>query len=117
MRKAERRADAKRWLDSGKQMTVKMYAKRYGVDRYTAREDLDAIGFKFAPEDTRWSKRPEPVPHKAKAVDDLGPGPDWACVGGRLMFVVGYTPGGAPYGCYAEELDHDEGGFLPAEPC
>lgn len=35
--------------------------------------------------------------------------PDWADVGGRLMFVAGYTPGGAPYGIFADEMDDDAG--------
>jgi hypothetical protein len=106
MRKAARRVSAKAWLDSGAQITVKRYARRYGVDRYTAREDLEAVGFVFAPGDTRWSKRPEPVPRQPKADQDGGSGLyDWVWVGDRLMFVVGYTPGGAPYGCYADDLD------------
>ncbi len=65
-----------------------------------------AIGFVFAPGDTRWSKRPEPVPRKPKADKDGGSDlDDWVWVGDRLMFVVGYTSGGAPYGCYADEMD------------
>ena len=105
MRKAVRRESAKAWLASGKQISVKMYARRYGVDRYTAREDLEAIGFQFAPGDTRWSKRPDPVPRKPKAVQDLTPDLEWVWIGDRLMFVVGYTPGGAPYGWYADEME------------
>jgi len=31
--------------------------------------------------------------------------PDWAWVGDRRMFVVGHTPGGAPFGCFENELD------------
>jgi hypothetical protein len=85
MRKAARRESAKAWLVSGAQVTVKSYAKRYGVDRYTAREDLEAVGFVFAPGDTRWSKRPEPVPRVAKADKDTGLEPDLAWVGDRLM--------------------------------
>ena len=34
--------------------------------------------------------------------------PEWVDVGGRRMFVVGYTPGGAPYGCYEDEFDDGE---------
>lgn len=105
MRKAVRRESAKAWLASGKQISVKMYARRYGVDRYTAREELEAIGFQFAPGDTRWSKRPDPVPRKPKAVQDLTPDLEWVWIGDRLMFVVGYTPGGAPYGWYADEME------------
>jgi hypothetical protein len=75
-----------------------MYARRYGVDRYTAREDLEAIGFVFAPGNTRWSKRPEPVPRKPRADKDGGSDlDDWVWGGDRPMFVVGYTSGGVPY--------------------
>jgi hypothetical protein len=28
-------------------------------------------------------------------------------VGGRRMFVVGFTEGGAPYGCYEDEFDEE----------
>jgi hypothetical protein len=92
MRKAARRESAKAWLGSGVRVSVKKYAKRYGVDRYTAREDLEAIGFVFAPGDTRWSVRPEPVPRVARADKDTGQDPQvaWA---------------GAPYGCYPGELE------------
>jgi len=31
--------------------------------------------------------------------------PEWAWVGDRRMFVVGHTPGGAPFGCFEDELD------------
>jgi hypothetical protein len=105
MRKAARRESGKAWLASGAQVTVKRYAKRYGVDPYTARQDLEAIGFVFAPGDTRWSMRPEPVPRVAKADKDTGQDLQGGWVGGRLMLVVGYTPGGAPYGCYADEME------------
>lgn len=104
MRKAARRESAQAWLASGAQVTVKMYAKRYGVDRYTAREDLKAIGFVFAPGDTRWSVRPEPISRTPRGGTGTGQDPGTCWIDGRLMFVVGYTPGGAPYGCYADEL-------------
>ncbi len=35
------------------------------------------------------------------------PTPEWMDVGGRRMFVVGFTSGGAPYGCYEDEFDED----------
>ncbi|MGH3814841.1 MAG: hypothetical protein ACRDUV_20745 [Pseudonocardiaceae bacterium] len=31
----------------------------------------------------------------------------WMVVGDRRMFVVGYTEGGAPYGCYEDEFDEE----------
>ena len=33
------------------------------------------------------------------------PTSEWMDVGGRRMFVVGFTSGGAPYGCYEDEFD------------
>jgi hypothetical protein len=33
------------WIASDAVVTIKTYARRYGVDRYTAHEDLTAIGF------------------------------------------------------------------------
>ncbi|MGA3255391.1 MAG: hypothetical protein ABSD32_14970 [Mycobacterium sp.] len=31
--------------------------------------------------------------------------PEWVWVGDRRMFVVGHTVGGAPFGCFEDELD------------
>lgn len=33
--------------------------------------------------------------------------PIWVDVSGRRMFVVGYTPGRAPYGIFEDEMDAD----------
>jgi hypothetical protein len=43
-------------------VTVNAFARRYGVDRYTAHDDLVAIGFPVAPEDVRWAVRPPANP-------------------------------------------------------
>jgi hypothetical protein len=37
----------------------------------------------------------------AEQLDD----PEWVWVGDRRMFVVGHTPGGAPFGCFEDELE------------
>jgi len=38
-------------------------------------------------------------------------------IDGRLMFVVGYTPGGPPYGVFEDEMeDFDAGGRTDSEP-
>jgi hypothetical protein len=37
----------------------------------------------------------------AEHLDD----PAWAWVGDRRMFVVGHTPGGAPFGCFEDEFE------------
>ena len=48
MRQRPRRDSARAWIASGATVTVKAYAKRYGVDRYTAFDDLAALGFPSA---------------------------------------------------------------------
>jgi hypothetical protein len=97
MRRKERRTSARSWVASGARVSVKAYARRYGVDRYTAREDLIAIGFPIAPGDNRWAVRPPPTPKRPPSEPD-GLDEDWIWIGDRRMFVVGYTSGGAPYG-------------------
>ena len=52
----------------------------------------------------RWSVRPEPISRTPRVGTGAGQDPETCWIDGRLMFVVGYTPGGAPYGCYADEL-------------
>ncbi len=41
---------------------------------------------------------------------------DWIMVGEQRMFVVGYTEGGAPYGCFEYELDDDAFGSVTTDP-
>lgn len=48
MRKPARLDSARQWVRSGARVTVQAYAKRYGVDRYTAYDELTAIGFPAA---------------------------------------------------------------------
>lgn len=44
-----------------------------------------------------------------KDQDIVDPHFGWMFVGDRRMFVVGYTPGGVPFGCYEDEFeDFDE---------
>ncbi len=45
MRQRQRRDSAREWIRSGAPVTAKSYAKRYGVDRYTAYDDLTTLGF------------------------------------------------------------------------
>lgn len=107
MRKPARCESALAWVASGAPVGVKAYARRYGVDRYTAREDLLAVGYRFPPGDNRWSVRPPGVPKKRKPVEPPDVDLDWIYVGDQRMFVVGYTSGGAPFG-YVEGLDDRE---------
>jgi hypothetical protein len=105
MRQHARRASARAWVASGAPVSVKAFARRYGVDCYTAYAELTAIGVRLAPDDSRWAIRPAPAPKRPPAEPaDCDEG--WVWIGGHRMFVVGYTPGGAPYGW----IDNSVGG-------
>jgi hypothetical protein len=105
MRQRQRRDSARQWIGTGAMVTVKSYAKRYGVDRYTAYEDLTALGLALPDSAQRWAQRPPATPRRTAErgtgqVDDEG----WIMLDGRMFFVVGHTSGGAPYGVFADEI-------------
>jgi hypothetical protein len=120
MRKQARRDSALDWIRSGARVTVQSYAKRYGVDRYTAYDDLTAMNFPLLAAAARWAQRPPAMPrpsrrHTTEFDDERVGDPDWVWVGDQWMFVVGYTRGGAPFGCYADELEDSPGdGVAPS---
>jgi hypothetical protein len=106
MRKHARRDSALAWIGSGARVTVPAYAKRYGVDHHTARHELTELGFPLPADAAKWAQRPPATPRNAaRSIGEEFPEPDWIWEGGRRMFVVGYTSGGAPFGCYEDELD------------
>lgn len=110
IRKQARLDSARAWVRSAAQVTVDTYAKRYGVDRYTAYEELTAIGFPLPATASKWAQRPPPTPRKARRRTDAPEdarfaGPDWVWVGDRRMFVVGHTAGGAPFGLWEDEVE------------
>jgi hypothetical protein len=97
MRRRQRRDSAREWIRSGTAVTVNAYAKRYGVDRYTAYDDLIALGCELPISAQQWAKRPpttlrRPGGHHDHLVDDEW----WIMLDGRMFFVAGYTSGGAP---------------------
>lgn len=101
MRSQARRESAAAWIASGAGVTIKTYARRYGVDRYTAYEDLTAIGFPLPDSAQRWAQRPSPQPRPLRSATPPAPlDNDWIMMDGRPFFVAGYTPGGAPYGIH-----------------
>ena len=111
MRQHARRESARAWVASGAPVSVKAFARRYGVDRYTAYADLIAIGFRVAPGDNRWAVRPAPAPKRPPAEPaDFDEG--WVWIGDQRMFVVGYTPGGAPYGWIDDSIGGAEDRLL-----
>ncbi|GAA0904701.1 hypothetical protein Vau01_098600 [Virgisporangium aurantiacum] len=84
---------------------MKHYAKRYGVDRYTAYDDLTAVGFALTDSAQQWAHRPSTIPRRTVERATL-PVHDkwWIVLDGRPFFVAGYTSGGAPYGTFADEV-------------
>src|SRR2546430_14590877 len=71
MRKQARRDSARAWVRSGARVTVKTYAKRHGVDRYTAYEDLTALGFMLPPRAAQSAQRPPATPGRRRGhLDD-----------------------------------------------
>jgi hypothetical protein len=114
MRKQQRRDSARGWINSGATVTVKAYAKRYGVDRYTAYDDLTALGFSLPASAQHWATRPPATPRHSptQPVDDFDDG--WIMLDGRRFFVVGYTSGGAPYGVFDDEIPPDDLSGQPA---
>jgi hypothetical protein len=107
MRQQARRESARAWVASGAAVSVTAFARQYGVDRYTAYEDLIAIGYAVPSGDTRWAVRRVPTPKRPRAepVDLEG---HWIWIGDQRMFVVGFTPGGAPYGWVDDSPDGAE---------
>lgn len=113
MRKAARRESARSWIASGAAVTVKSCARRYGTDKYTAYDDLTALGFPLPEKDRQWAVRPDPVPRSRKTREpDSLPGIDWFFNGDRVMMVIDTTPGGAPFGPEESVEDHLAGDCL-----
>lgn len=113
MRQRQRRDSAREWIRAGATVTVKSYAKRYGVDRYTAYDDLTALGFALPDSARQWAQRPLATPHPiaeraAGQIDEQIDDEPWIMLDGRMFFVAGYTPGGAPYGMFTDEIPPHE---------
>jgi hypothetical protein len=108
MRRQARRESSRAWIASGATVTIKAYARRYGVDRYTACEDLTAIGFPLPDSAPRWARRPPPQPRPRRSATPRALlDHDWIMIDGRPCFVAGYTSGGAPYGICLDEMGDD----------
>jgi hypothetical protein len=106
MRQPQRRNSARGWIRSGAAVTVASYAKRYGVDRYTAYDDLTALGVTLPDSARRWAQRP-PATARRMVCGSEPPGDGWIMLDGSPFFVAGYTPGGVPYGVFADQAPHD----------
>ena len=108
MRERQRRASAQEWLRTGATVTVKTYATRYGVDRYTAYDDLTALGVALPDSAQRWAQRPPATPrnradHRCDEWDETS----LIVVDGRPFYAACYTSDGAPLGRFADETSPD----------
>lgn len=95
---------------------MKSYAKRYGVDRYTAYDDLTALGFALPDSARQWAQRPPATPrgHAERGGDQVDD-EWWIVLDGRLFFVAGHTSGGAPYGIFVDEMSLYDDSFDDSE--
>ena len=114
------RAWISRWMSAGRQVRAGDYAARYGVDRYTAHQEMVMLKVPIAPGDRRYAVRPPPPAgvrrrQPSQPVQETLDLIEW---GGQMMLVVGYTSGGAPYGPSEEEmfLDAADAELLWGEP-
>jgi hypothetical protein len=114
MRRQGRRESSRAWIASGATVTIKTYARRYGVDWYTAYEDLTAIGFALPDSARRWAQRPPPQPRPRRSGTPRALPDDWIMIDGRPY----YTPGGVLYGIYLDETGDDylTGLITPGRP-
>ena len=93
MRRQARHESSRAWITSGAAVTINTYARRYGVDRYTAYEDLTAIGFPLPDSAQRLAHRPPPQPRPRRSTARRAlPDNDWIMMDWRPYFVAGYTP-------------------------
>ncbi len=95
---------------------MKSYAKRYGVDRYTAYDDLTALGLALPDSARQWAQRPPATPRGcAERGDDQVDDEWWIMLDGRWFFVAGYASGGAPYGMFADEMSPPDDSLVTPE--
>ena len=84
MRRRARLDFARSWLDSGADVTLRTYARRHGVDRYTAYDELTMLGVTLPAKDEQWSVRPPPLPNRTKPSRREKREPE--VIGGGLLF-------------------------------
>ena len=105
MRREQRRASARDWIRTGAHVSVSAYAKRYGVDRFTAHDDLTAIGVVLPASEQTWASRPPSITQRrADRPVDITEDSDWTVLDGRRFFIAGYTPAGLPFGVFEDEV-------------
>lgn len=84
---------------------MKHYAERYGVDNYTAYDELTGLGFALPDSARQWAQRPPATPGRTVERTALPVHDEWwIMLDGRPFFVAGRTSGGVPYGTFADEM-------------
>jgi hypothetical protein len=89
MRKQQRRDPARQWTSSVATVTV----KSYGVDRYTAHDELTALGVTLPVSAQQWAQPQPATPATATGRDAAPVDNSWSMLDGRPFFVAGFTPG------------------------
>ena len=116
-KREQRLESAKNWLPTYEGKNVfRGYRKRYGVDWPTALRELETLGVEVTPAYREQVLRTVQEQAEAKKRKRLEQAAELESMSGieqddYFAFIVGYTPGGAPYGITWEEwegLDSDE---------
>jgi hypothetical protein len=120
-KKESRVASARKWLPTyNGTKVVRAYRKKFHVDIICAVRELQEIGYEFKPgyvENVLRSEaaRIEQLKRKKEEKRLAGEYNDWQ--DDNFYYIVGYTPGGAPYGVtweqmglepYENEIDDDD---------
>ena len=92
-------------------MSTVTYARRFGTDRYTAHDELTALGCPLPKSDRRYATRPGPRTRKPKPKpappERTGLPEGWIVFGSQVLMPVGWTEGGFPYGPTWDEVFGD----------
>jgi hypothetical protein len=111
LKREQRLESAKSWLPTYQGKNVfRGYRKRYGVDWPTALRELEMLGVEFDPAYREQVLRTVQEQAEARKRKRLEKAAELEGVSGieqddHFAFIVGYTPGGAPYGITWEEWE------------
>ena len=111
LKREQRLESAKSWLPTYQGKNVfRGYRKRYGVDWPTALRELEMLGVEVDPAYREQVLRTVQEQAEARKRKRLEKAAELESVSGieqddHFAFIVGYTPGGAPYGVTWEEWE------------
>jgi hypothetical protein len=111
LKRDQRLQSAKNWLPTYEGKNVfRGYRKRYGVDWPTALRELEMLGVEVDPAYREQVLRTVQEQAEARKRKRLEKAAELESVSGieqdeHFAFIVGYTPGGAPYGVTWEEWE------------